>query len=182
MSHPTDWKRYAVPQRRPQSGCIPAGFEMLVRAAGLVDVDLESFQDDFDLDKARGPADPPRNNFESVAAAVVFRYPHVVFRRHVFSKGMDKVAFIESCLAAKRPALVSVSLQGLNSISETQWGFGWHIMLAVGLENGDVRLLHSILPDGRALTIVLSKSDLAYIHDTFPGGDDVAVLELPSEP
>jgi hypothetical protein len=35
-----------------------------------------------------------------------------------------------------------------------------------------------VLPDGKKQTITLSKEDLAYIHDNFPGGDDVAVLEL----
>jgi hypothetical protein len=44
------WRNFAVEQRRPATGCIPTGFEMLVRAAGLADVDLSSFQDDFDLD------------------------------------------------------------------------------------------------------------------------------------
>jgi hypothetical protein len=100
-----NWRSFAVRQRRPATGCIPTGYEMLVRAAGLKDIDLTSFQDEFDLDKNPRPGDLPKNNFESVASAVQAKYPHVRFRRQAFGpgQGADKLAFVESCLATLMP-------------------------------------------------------------------------------
>ena len=46
-----DWKRFAVFQRRPLSGCIPTGYETLLRAANIEGIDLDSLQDDFYLDQ-----------------------------------------------------------------------------------------------------------------------------------
>lgn len=146
---------------------------MLVRAAGLTGIALDSFQDDFDLDRDRTPDTPPRNNFESVAAAVQARYPHVQFRRLAFARGRgnEKLAFIESCLAAQRPVLVSVSLHGLGLKP------GWHIMLTLG-DDGDVLLLlNRLLPDGKGEVLRVAKSEIVRVHDSFDGGDDVAVLD-----
>ena len=81
-----DWKRFAVRQRHAASGCIPTGYEILLRAAGVEGIDLDSFQDDFDLDLA--PGMPPRNNFESVADAVRAKYPSISFKRIGFKTGL----------------------------------------------------------------------------------------------
>ena len=168
-----EWRAFAVEQRRPASGCIPTGYEMLVRAARITDVDLSAFQDDFDLDKNPRPGDMPRNNFESVAAAVRAKYPHIQFRRLAFpqGRGADKLAFIESCLTSTRPVLVSLSLHGAGL------GRGWHIMLAIGDTENEVLLLNKMLPDGKGEVVYVPKSDLVRIHDQFPGGDDVAFLD-----
>jgi len=146
---------------------------MLIRASGLADVDLKSFQDDFDLDKNLGPGDVPRNNFDSVASAVQSRYPSICFRRQAFpqGRGADKLAFIESSLAMSRPVLVSLSLQGAGL------GMGWHIMLAIGDTDDDVLLLNGMRPDGKGVVLRVPKSELVRIHDHFPGGDDVAFLD-----
>ena len=50
MSVFPEWEKYAVPQRRQLSGCIPTGYEMLLRAAEVPDIDFDTFQDEFDLD------------------------------------------------------------------------------------------------------------------------------------
>jgi hypothetical protein len=167
------WRDFAVVQRRDASGCIPTGYEILIRAAAVPGVALDSFQDDFDLDKDRGPTDPARNNFESVAGAVLARYPHVRFRRYAFpqGRGSEKLAFIESCLAAQRPVLVSLSMAGAGL------GRGWHIMLAIGESDEEVLLLSGMLPDRKGLVVRIPKEELVRIHDNFPGGDDVAVLD-----
>lgn len=57
------------------------------------------------------------------------------------------------------------------------WGLGWHIMLAVSAKEDEIALLKGLLPDGRGEIATLRKEDLASIHDNFPGGDDVAVLD-----
>jgi hypothetical protein len=88
MSVFPDWQKFAVPQRRQVTGCIPTGYEMILRAAGAAGIDLAQFQDDFDLDKDLVPPQAPRNNFKSVAAAVAARYPAVVFEVVEFGPGL----------------------------------------------------------------------------------------------
>src|SRR5271157_3321022 len=120
------WQNFAVRQRRQKTGCIPAGYEMILRAAAAEGIDFERFQDDFDLEKDL-PDDAPRvNHFHTVAQAVRARYPHIDFRHRGFEKndGKGKLTFVEAQLAASRPVLVSIS----NVIfGET----GWHIMPVV---------------------------------------------------
>jgi hypothetical protein len=172
------WREFTVEQRRNLSGCIPTGFEMLVRAAGVTGVDLASFQDDFDLERDRRPGDPAINNFESVAEAVATKYPFLRFRRYAFpqGRGNDKLAFVESCLSQNRPVLVSLSLEG------ARLGHGWHIMLAIGDKGDELLLLDSKRPDGKHNVLRVPKTELVRIHDEFPGGDDVAVLEKTPQP
>jgi len=53
---------------------------MLLLAANVQSVDLDSFQDEFDLDQHIAERMQPRNNFDSVADAVRAKYPHVMLR------------------------------------------------------------------------------------------------------
>jgi hypothetical protein len=171
-----DWKRYAVRQRRALSGCVPTGYEILLRAAGVEGIDLDSFQDDFDLDQDLVMGMQPRNNFESVADAVRAKYPRLNFRRLGFKTGSEKLAFVEARIAQQQPVLVSLSLAGVQA-----GGGGWHIMPVVDASDDDLTLLNRILPDGRREVLRVPKSEFVRIHDTYPGGDDVAYLEVPTE-
>ena len=168
-----DWKRYVVRQRRPLSGCIPTGYEMLLRAADFEGIDLDSFQDDFDLDQRIAEGVAPRNNFDSVADAVRARYPHLIFKNISFSTGAEKLAFVEGQIAAKRlPILVSIYMAAIFS-----GGLGWHIMPLVEASADELTLLHSVLPDGRGAVLRVPKSEFVRIHDQFPGGKEIAWLD-----
>jgi hypothetical protein len=79
MSVFPDWRRFAIPQRRGMTGCIPTGYEMILRAAGAQGIDFDTFQDDFDLEKDLPLTAPRINDFGSVAEAVRKKYPSVVF-------------------------------------------------------------------------------------------------------
>ena len=96
MSLFPDWQRYAVTQRRGMTGCIPTGYEIILRAAGAQGIDFDSFQDDFDLEKDLPPDAPRVNHFGSVANAVKAKYPSVVFSHRSFAKGegLQKLAFV----------------------------------------------------------------------------------------
>jgi len=172
MSAFPNWQTYAVPQRRPGSGCIPTGYEILLRAAKITDIDYDTFQDDFDLDKDRGPDDPPQNNFVSVANAIKLRYPTVQFQRVVFppGHGVDKLRFIEEHIAVQQPVLISLSLLPFGQR-------GWHIMPVVDSTQNEFTLLEHMDADGRKFLMNLSKSQLVRIHDDYEGGDDVAYLD-----
>lgn len=166
------WEQYVVPQRRFETGCIPAGYEFLLKAVHAQGIDFTNFQDEFDLDKDRKPHEPARNNFQSVANAIQAKYPHVVFHviRFDSGRGAEKLRFIEEHIAKERPLLVS--------IAQTPFGgSGWHIMPVVDMDKESLILLRIMRMDGTKELQMLSKSQLVSIHDAYPGGDDVAYLE-----
>jgi hypothetical protein len=154
------------------TGCIPTGYEMILRAAGAQGIDFNSFQDDFDLDKDLPPDAPHGNHFGSVADAVKATYPSVVFAHRSFAKGEGgkKLAFIEQQVTAGRLVLISLAL--------VPFGLGgWHIMPVVDAEDDKLVLLWSVTVGGQATLMTLPKAELLRIHDNFPGGDEVAFLE-----
>jgi hypothetical protein len=172
MSVFPDWQKFAVPQRRQATGCIPTGYEMILKAAGAMGIDFAKFQDEFDLDKDLMPSQAPRNNFKSVAAAVTARYPAVVFQVREFGPGLgsNKLRFVEEQVTKKRPLLISLAQAPFN-------GMGWHIMPVVDMDETSLILLRVIRPDGSRELQRLLKSELVRIHNEYPGGNDVAFLE-----
>jgi len=158
-----DWQKYAVRQRQELTGCIPTGYEILLRAAGVSGVNFNTFQEDFDLEYQK----TGRNDFHSVLASVTSKYPHVTIEIEAFTKGSEKLKFVESQLARRIPTLVSVS-----------WGTGngWHIMPVVDADTDHLILLHDIDLIGKPNTIRITKSDFEYTHDNLPGGEEVAFI------
>ena len=173
MSAFPNWQEYVVIQRRPQSGCIPTGYEMLLRAAGVQGVDFNTFQDEFDLDKNRQDDDLPRNNFESVADAVNQRYPTIHFKVTVFPKtaGTDKLRFVESNITHQR--LVLISLNMLPVLHHP----GWHIMPVVDMDEENLLLVYGALAVNQIRLLKLPKTEFVRIHQQFDGGNDVAYLD-----
>jgi len=167
-----DWQKFVVHQRRSRTGCIPTGYEMLLRAAGITSVNYARFQDDFDLDVNLGRARTvPRNNFISVAAAVRLKYPFLHFEQKSFAKGKDKVAFIDDCLSRQRPILLSLTQLRSGRPS------GWHIMPIVDARPEACLLLRFVRKDGTPVTEWINKSTIAEIHDKYEGGKEIAFLK-----
>ena len=172
MSVFPEWHLFAIPQRRLTTGCIPTGYEMILRAAHAQGIDFGTFQDEFDLDKDRGQP-PFYNNFESVAQAVQARYPAVCFRVIHFDqpgKGADKLWFVEQHVQQKKPLLISLAQVPFG-------GNGYHIMPVVDMDEQNLILLKIVWPDGRRELQPLAKSELIRIHGNYQGGEDVAYLE-----
>jgi hypothetical protein len=170
MSAFPEWQKFCVVQRRPDSGCIPAGYEMILRAAGATGIDFATFQDDFDLDKNRLPWQEGQNNFDSVADAVSRRYPEVRFQSRSFLVGDEKLRFVEEQIAHQRPVLVSIAL---NWIGQQ----GWHICPVVDATTAELALMWSVGPSGFPEVRPINKAEFVRVHDTFPGGREVAFLE-----
>lgn len=171
MSAFPDWEKYAVIQRRPGTGCIPTGYEILLRAACVSGIDFDSFQDEFDLDKNLKPKQPHQNHFRSVANAIQKKYPHVNILTRSFSNGSEKLQFIEGLIVNQRPVLISLALVQFNFIH-------YHVMPIVDATTKEVILLWATHLDGRLDTQKLLKEDLVKFHDNYPGGDDVAYLDI----
>ena len=165
-----NWENHIVPQKRRDSGCIPWGFELLLRIEGAPLIDFDGFQDRFDLDKREGQA--PRNNFRSVADAISQQYPHVSFAVKDFprDKGADKVAAVEHLVAKGKPVLVSMPLKPL--------GYpGWHIMPVVEISEGTFLLFHSVSSIGVPQLLPISRDKLIKVHGEYEGGHDIAHVE-----
>lgn len=170
------WKVYATHQRRIETGCIPTGYEMILRAADAKGVDFGSFQDDFDLDVSIGRGQSvPLNNFESVAEEIRKKYPWVEFASKSFATGNEKLIFIDESLSKNQPILIS--------LAQAPFGRpGWHIMPIVDANDKEYLLLQHVREDGSCLTDWLSKAYVASIHDRFSGGKEVAYLQKLSQP
>lgn len=166
----TGWEKYAVRQIRPDSGCIPTGYEMLLRAAQVEKINFDSFQDEFDLDKDRKPGETPRNNFVSVANLIRVKYPSVIINIRAFPSGEEKLKFIEDCLSDHRLVLISLSLAPFEQS-------GWHIMPVVDADQEYLLLLNGVDEDGKLDKKIIRKVDIVNIHNNYPGGNDVAYLE-----
>lgn len=172
MSLFTNWNQFAVHQRRAQTGCVPTCYEMLLRSKNAQGINLATFQDDFDLDVNLPTGVAPVNNFDTVAGAVKFKYPNVIFRRKCFSKGRgaDKIAFIRQNLSASNIILLSL-WQGTIGTPN------WHTMPLIGIEPAKLLALYGVDPKGKEDIKVLDDSFLINIHDNHDGGHDVAWLE-----
>lgn len=69
-----NWADLVVIQRRKKSGCVPTGYEWLIRYLKIQKVNLETFQENFDLGKKY-------NSFESVSSKIKAVYPFINFER-----------------------------------------------------------------------------------------------------
>jgi hypothetical protein len=166
-----NWRTFAVPQRRLATGCIPTGYEFLARAAQMPNIDFESFQDDFDLDKDKdiSAGDTSENHFNSVADAVLKKYPQLVYECIPFDTGARKIQFIDEQVERQHPVLLSLAMQPLN-------GNGWHIMPVVDSDDDNFTLLLVMTSDRKLNTLTINRQMVEYIHDKFPGGKEVAFL------
>lgn len=173
MSIFPDWEKYCVHQRNALTGCIPTGYEMLLRAANVTGIDFNTFQEEFDLDLNRPAGSEFKNNFGSVASKIKDRYPQVEFRQESFPTGAEKLAFIEERLAAGNPILAS-----LPAFDQFGRHIGWHIMPIVDATSDSLCLLRFVHADGKKETEWVAKSRIVELHDTVPGGKEVAFLDV----
>lgn len=155
--------QYAVPQRHSQTGCIPTGYEFLLRSGGIAGIDFSNFQEDFDLQLSNSGD----NNFHAIKDAVILRYPQVRIEIESFQSGIEKTQRIDELLTANKPSLISLTL--------FQTG-GWHIMPVLGRTATTYHLLHQLRQDGIAEIQNILISDIVYRHDNWPGGNDIAFL------
>ena len=107
MSAFPNWQQHVVKQKRNQTGCIPTGYEVVLRASGYKGVNFETFQDEFDLDKNLKPGEQPQNNFETVAEAIQLK-----------SVAAGTAGFWG------RPAFVHSSVSGFQWSSDPSFSFG----------------------------------------------------------
>lgn len=155
-----NWEQYAVAQRRPATGCIPTGYEFLLRIGGVPGIAFDRFQEEFDLGDAV-------NNFRSVADAVTRKYPQARFEVKVFDRGEDELRFIKESLDRGQPILVSL---------RTSPNGGWHIMPVLAYNNTELILLYMMNADGVKDVRAIKVWDFLRRTDDW-GGREVAWLD-----
>jgi hypothetical protein len=158
MAQLSNWSKTVVLQRH-ESGCIPTGYEWLIRYLKIQGVNLETFQEDFDLGKD--------NSFDSVSAKIRSVYPLINIKVESFTKGVDKVSRIKSLLEEQKPCLISLALGN---------GQGWHIMPVVRIDDTTIQLIHHANADGHCTWIFLI-AQIVWRHDNLQGGHDISWIE-----
>ena len=157
MTQLLDWSKTRVPQRH-ESGCIPTGYEWLIRYLRIQGVNLETFQEDFDLGQD--------NSLDSVSAKIRSVYPTINIKVQSFAKGIDKVNRIKSFLEEQKPCLISLALDN---------GLGWHIMPVVRIDE-TIQLIHHADVDGLC-TWVFPVAEIVWRQDYLQGGQDISWIE-----
>jgi hypothetical protein len=78
MTQLFEWNKTIVLQRH-ESGCVPTGYEWLIRYLKIQGVNLETFQEDFDLEQ--------NNSFDRVSTKIRSVYPAINIKvRYFFIK------------------------------------------------------------------------------------------------
>jgi hypothetical protein len=157
MSQLSNWSKIIVMQRH-ESGCVPTGYEWLIRYWKIQGVNLGTFQEDFDLGQG--------NSFDSVSAKIRSVYPTINIKVQSFTKGIDKVNRIKSLLEEQRPCLISLALGN---------GMCWHIRHVVCIDE-TILLIHHSDENGH-FTWSFSIAGIVWRHDNLPGGNDISWID-----
>jgi hypothetical protein len=158
MAQLSNWSKTIVPQRH-ESGCIPTGYEWLIHYLKIQGVNLETFQEDFDLGQD--------SDFDSVSAKIRSVYPTINIKVQSFTKGIDKVNRIESLLGEQKPCLISLALGNVQ---------GWHIMPVVRIGETTIQLIHHADANGHC-TWIFPIGEIVWRHDYLQGGHDISWIE-----
>jgi hypothetical protein len=152
-----DWSKTLVLQRH-ESGCVPTGYEWLIRYLKIQVVSLGTFQEDFDLGQ--------NNGFDSVSEKIRSVYPAINIKVESFARGLDKVNSVKSLLEGQKPCLISLALGD---------GQGWHIMPVVRIDE-TIQLVHHADSGGNC-TWVFPIAEIVWRHDYLQGGHDISWIE-----
>jgi len=165
MAELPNWNRYLVVQRDPELGCIPTGYEWMLRTVEFPGIDFAGFQDEFNL-QANGRG---ANDFISIANAVQAKYPEVKIEHREFASGEEKTAFARCLIEKGIPCLLSLALQPFG---------GWHIVPVIYIDDSVMKTIWSVDADGRLAICELSLDDIIHRHNHWAGGKDMAWLGL----
>lgn len=148
-----------VVKQREELGCIPSGYEWMIRFAKIEDVDLNNFQEEFNLQE-RGLA---KNSFMPIGDAIQKKYPQIKIEVKDFINGQEKIEFIKNLIMKQNPCLISMPTANLA---------GYHIQPITGFDNGK-GIFYAYNPiSGIAYEEVLKS------HNCYLGGHDISWIAL----
>lgn len=155
LSH---WKGIVVPQRH-ETGCIPTGFEWMIRYLGMKGINLEAFQEDFDLQR-RNEGD---NSFVPIASKIKQKYPQVNIKIRDFPSGNEKIAFLRRLVESNTPCIMSIAKPN----------GGWHIVPVVSVDDRKINVIWVANANGNQIS-EYPISEITFRHDNWAGGKDIA--------
>lgn len=169
MAELSHWEDVVVPQRH-DTGCVPTGYEWIIRYLGIESVNLETFQEDFDLGKS--------NNFVSVADEVKSRYSHVNIETCNFDQGIEKIRAIRRLIERDIPCLISLALADIQGtgVHTKIIHMGWHIMPIVCIDDQKIKMIHHADEKGNH-TWEFPIQEAIWRHNNLKGGKDIAWIE-----
>ncbi len=166
MAELINWKEAVVIQKNIRTGAIPAGFEFMIRFLKIKNVNLDTFQDDFDF-KAKGEAE---NNFETIAQAIEKKYPQIKIRTKNFAKGAEKVDFITNLIEKNIPSMLSLTLSSKKSLC--------HEMPVIYIDYFKMRLIWRVNQIEEPDLFKVENQEVIDRHNNWLGGKDLAWVEL----
>jgi hypothetical protein len=172
VSELSHWKDVIVPQRH-ETGCVPTGYEWLIRYLGIQKVELDTFQEDFDLQRVH----EGMNSFASVADRIRSRFPFVDMRIECFDQGLEKVSAMKNLIARDIPCLISLALRGLRTHEGQIIERRWHIMPTVRVDDRKMTMIHKGTENGNQL-LELSTATVIQRHNDLEGGKDISWIEI----
>lgn len=161
LSH---WQKVVVPQRNKVTGCIPTGYEWMIKYMNIKDVDFSRFQEEFDLGV--------NNSLSAVGEKIMNKYSHVLIEWHAFEEGEKKLTFIRGLLGKDVPCLISYP----SYVSLAQCEMLFHIAPVVSVDDTKVRIVWNMERDNDQ-TVDLLISNLIWCHSSFTGGHEIAWLQ-----
>jgi len=169
-----NWENNLVIQRDTELGCIPAGYEWMIRMLGIEGVKLDDFQEKFNLErKTKGHENEIKNNFESVANAVMQKYPQVkiTYKKFNGKPGREKIAKIEELINANTPCLISIAyLINPNTVA-------YHTVPAIYIDSKKLKVIWRVDNQRVAEIREFLTEELIRRHENWRGGDDIAWME-----
>jgi hypothetical protein len=165
----SNWENIVVIQRRPNSGCVPTCYEWLIRYLRIQGVNLETFQEDYDLGREK-------NNFESVSEKVKATYPFINFHIQRFEMGLKKVNAIRSLIEKQIPCLISLSSAEIKNGDIVQGD--WHIMPVVYIDDEKIKMIHKGLPTGTNDIWEFPLHEIVWRHHNLKGGNDISWITV----
>lgn len=162
LSH---WQNIVVPQKHMLSGCIPTGYEWLIRYLNIQGVRLDIFQEVFDLERWGQISCNPnlRGSFTSVSEFINQIYPQIQIRILAFKTGIEKVNTIRYLISHDIPCIVSIA----------KTDGGWHIAPAISIDDSVIKVIW----DTNQGTNVIVDYPIDYViqlHDRIAGGNDIS--------
>jgi len=162
MAELSRWKEVFVPQRY-ETGCIPSGFEWMIRYMKIEGVNLDSFQDDFDLQRLG----EGNNSFIPIAVKVKEFYPQVDIKIRDFPSGEDTVLFMKELIKEDVPCVMSLACAPIGR---------WHIVPVISVNNQRMKILWVVNDFGYQLHDY-PRSEIVFRHNNWNGGKDIAWIE-----
>jgi hypothetical protein len=171
VSELSHWKNVIVPQRH-ETGCVPTGYEWLIRYLGIEGVELDTFQEDFDLQRAH----QGMNSFVPVADKIRSRYPFINIHTKCFDHGLEKVEAMKNLIEGDIPCLISLALSGFRTSEGRVIERGWHIMPVVCIDDRRITMIHKVT-ENRNTPWELLITTIVSRHNDLEGGKDISWIE-----